>query len=594
MRLRNYRGVADCAVDFATQGVTIIEGDNEVGKSCIPEALNLILNEKIQDSSKSKEVKNVKPVHRDEGPEVEVLLSSGPYQFTFFKRWLRHPQTTLNVSTPRREQLTGREAHERVQKILEETLDQGLWKALRIEQDAPVNLPTFVGSSLGLALDQAAGGEVENRGEDSLWDRICGERERYWTRERGKETKGREALKSNVKAKQCSVEQLKEKLLAVENDAKEMARLVEGELSLTVARDKAVKGEQELDAQWGALKQRRSEVQSQQEHHNAAQARHLQVTERHKRRQDLIEELKAKTGELSGLEDEAEKASLDLQPAKKRDEEAANALQIARHSLKKAEDALRLANEDRDFHRDLIEKKGLSKRHAQVQAAREELESALNTIQSSKVDDDLVARIADANFAVEVARSTRDASSARVETTALSRLVAMIDGEEVKLDVDATRSSVVSLDWELVVPNIIHLRVRPGSESQDLASKATAAEQDFDRLCAQGRVGGLDEARQKAEERKRAEQRRDRAQDRIELNLQNLTPDELAQQVKSLTSSTAAYPAQRLGDSPLPDSSADAKRTASTAEQVVKQCQHDLNQREDEAEDTRKSLQGIE
>jgi len=589
LRLRSYRGVADSAVDFATQGVTIIEGDNEVGKTCIPEALDLILTE--LDSSRKKRIAGIKPVHRDAGPEVEVTLSSGPYRFELTKRWLRNPKTILTIASPKREQLTGREAHQRVQAILAETLDQDLWEALRIKQGAPLNLPDFASPSLGAALDRAAGGDVADSQEDSLWERIKAERLRYWT-PTGQEPKERSERREEVASLRGQVADCEEKLRDVENDAREMARLVEDEGGLRVARDKAVQVERELDAQWRALEQLKSEVRSQQDRHQAAQARHQEVTERHKRRQVLIEELKAKTEELSGLEDQA--ASLNLQPAKKRDDEAANALQVARSSLKKAEDALLLANEDREFHRKLTEKEGLSKRHARVQAAQEDLGAALNTIQSSKVDDDLVAKIEQANFDVEVARFTRDTSSASVETTALSNLVVMIDGEEVKLEVNATRSSVVSKDWELDVPNIIRLRVRPGSESLDLAAKATAAEQEFDRLCAQGRVGDLHEAHRQAKERKSAEQRRDLARERIKLALQDQTLEELAQQVESLTSSTAAYPDQRLGDSLLPDSFDDAMHTASTTEQVVKQCQHDLKQREEEAERARESLRGIE
>lgn len=41
--IRNYRGVEECTVEFAETGVTIIEGDNEVGKTSLFEAIRLIL-----------------------------------------------------------------------------------------------------------------------------------------------------------------------------------------------------------------------------------------------------------------------------------------------------------------------------------------------------------------------------------------------------------------------------------------------------------------------------------------------------------------------------------------------------------------------
>ena len=591
MRLKDYRGVADSAVDFATQGVTIIEGDNEVGKTCIPEALDLILTE--LDSSGKRRVKDIKPVHRDAGPKVEATLSSGPYRFEFTKRWLRKPQTILNVSSPKREQLTGREAHQRVRQILAETLDQDLWDALRIEQGAPLNLPDFASSSLGAALDRAAGGDAADSQQDGLWKRVEDERLQYWT-PTGRESQQRKGLKEEVATAQGQVEELGRQLGDVEKDAMEMARLVEDERRLTVSRDEAAKVEQELDARRKALEQLRSEVRSKHDRHEAAQARHQEVIERQKRRQALIKALQSSMENLSALEDGEKKTSLRLQPAKERDERAASALKAARSDLGKAEDALRLANEDQGFHRELIEKKRLSKCYADVQAARKELGDALATIQSSQVDDDLVDGIAQANIKLEVARSTRDTSSARVETTALSRLKAMIDGEEVELEANATRSSLVSDDWELAVPDVFRIRVQPGNELRELASEADAAEQAFKRLCAQGGVDSLDEARRKAKERSRAEQRRDQARKSMKLALQDQSLEELAQQVESLTSSTAAYPDRRVGDSPLPGSFDDAKRTASTAEKAVAVRRDNLKQCEEKAEQARNSLRRIE
>ena len=42
--IRNYRGVEESTLEFAETGVTVIEGDNEVGKTSLLEAIELILN----------------------------------------------------------------------------------------------------------------------------------------------------------------------------------------------------------------------------------------------------------------------------------------------------------------------------------------------------------------------------------------------------------------------------------------------------------------------------------------------------------------------------------------------------------------------
>ena len=43
LTLRNYRGIEEITVEFAETGVTVIEGDNEVGKTSLAEAIEVIL-----------------------------------------------------------------------------------------------------------------------------------------------------------------------------------------------------------------------------------------------------------------------------------------------------------------------------------------------------------------------------------------------------------------------------------------------------------------------------------------------------------------------------------------------------------------------
>lgn len=195
VRLENYRGVADCEVELPTQGITVIEGPNEIGKTSIPEGLDLLLA--VKDSSLSRQVKSTQPVGRDAGPEVEIEMSTGQYRFVYRKRWLRRSKTVLEVLSPKHEQAVGREAHERVEEILKETLDRDLWTALRIEQGRELAIPGFDVPSLVAALDQAAGGDDAGDEDDDLWTRICEEYERYWTA-RGQPRRNRIARSNEV------------------------------------------------------------------------------------------------------------------------------------------------------------------------------------------------------------------------------------------------------------------------------------------------------------------------------------------------------------------------------------------------------------
>ena len=130
LRLRNDRGVRERELRFAPSGVTVVHGPNEVGKSSLAEAIDLVFEE--LDSAAKQRVRQVQPVDRDAGSEIEIEVETGPYLFTLAKRFHRAPATHLRVERPRVEVHTGREAHARVQAILDETLDRELWRALRV------------------------------------------------------------------------------------------------------------------------------------------------------------------------------------------------------------------------------------------------------------------------------------------------------------------------------------------------------------------------------------------------------------------------------------------------------------------------------
>jgi AAA15 family ATPase/GTPase len=68
LALMNYRGIAQREIEFPDQGVVVVSGPNEVGKSSMIEALDLLLESK--DRSSKKDVKEVKPTHADVGAEV--------------------------------------------------------------------------------------------------------------------------------------------------------------------------------------------------------------------------------------------------------------------------------------------------------------------------------------------------------------------------------------------------------------------------------------------------------------------------------------------------------------------------------------------
>ncbi|OKH67691.1 hypothetical protein EB72_03230, partial [Mycobacterium sp. SWH-M1] len=185
LTLTNYRGITHRDITFPDSGVIVISGANEIGKSSMLEALDLLLESK--DRSTKKDVKQVKPTHADVGAEVTAEMSTGAYRFVYRKRFHKKPETELTILAPRREQLTGDEAHERVRAILAETVDLDLWQAQRVIQAASTSATELSGcDALSRALDVVAG-EVDDTpagagpADALLVDRIDEEYRRYFT-----------------------------------------------------------------------------------------------------------------------------------------------------------------------------------------------------------------------------------------------------------------------------------------------------------------------------------------------------------------------------------------------------------------------------
>ena len=386
MQLRNYRGVVKSDVSFAQNGVTIIEGPNEVGKTAISEGLQLAID--LPDSSQSTKVKAVQPVGRDEGPEVEIALSSGKYELVYRKRWLRRSETTLEVKTPHRESLTGREAHDRLKAILAETLDEELWRALRIQQGTELMLPNFGLPSMGRALDRAAGGDLATDREETLWTRIGEEYDKYWT-PTGQVKVERKSSGERVQEAQDKVAELTGQLQDIESDAAQMSRLIDESARLSETMKEFEKIERELEQRWNAMDRLRLEVERLDAIHSAAVAQRDGASSQWQRRQNLIAALDTSTTNLTALEVEAKDAVPGLATATSRSNDATGALKDADAAMRDAQGRLSRAIADRDYMRQLIEVDQLKERHDRYLAAEQTLKLAEAYLESASVDDEV-------------------------------------------------------------------------------------------------------------------------------------------------------------------------------------------------------------
>ena len=495
VQLRNYRGVVESDVSFAQNGVTIVEGPNEVGKTAISEGLQLAID--LPDSSQNAKVKAVQPVGRDEGPEVEISLSSGKYELVYCKRWLRRPATTLEVKAPHHESLTGRDAHDRLKAILAETLDEELWRALRIQQGTELMLPNFGLPSMGRALDRAAGGDLATDREETLWTRIGEEYDKYWTAT-GQVRVERRSSGQRVQEARDRVAELTRQLQEIESDAAQMSRLIEESARLSETMKEFEKSERELEQRWNAMDRLRLEVERLDAIHSAAVAQRDGASSQWQRRQTLIVALDASTTHLAALEVEAKDAMPGLATAISRSKDATAALKDADTAMRVAQGRLSRVIADRDYMRQLIEVDQLKERHDRYLAAEQTLKLAEAYLESARVNDEVAKQIEEAYIEDERAKSAAGSAAASVEVTALRDMTVEVGDQIAELAVDEVSLTLIEDEVVLTIPDVARMRVSAGPESKGLADQRRKTQETYQRMCEGVGVADATEARRAA------------------------------------------------------------------------------------------------
>jgi hypothetical protein len=549
VKLCNYRGVSQSEVTFPTQGVTIVEGDNEVGKTSLSEAIDLLLNEK--DDSGKRQIRAVKPVHKDEGAEVEVEFSTGPYRLVYRKRWHKKRETVLEILEPQRAQFTGREAHDKVRAILDETLDEALWDAFRLKQGAQLEQAAFAGGSLGRALDLAAGGDAAGDLEDDLWERVTAERERYWTAT-GQVKSDRAALSKMVAEASSKVIELEMALRSLDDDAVAVDRLGAETKVLLETQSSQKAREVGLVERFEAIQSRRNDVARLEGLRDTALAQRDHALALRNVRADLVR----RVDETAGTVTEIQSQVTGTLPARQEVLTQLSALQQKFDAMKadvgRAETDQRQAIADRDFLRQEIEVEQLSERLGRATDAVRRRHEAEAVLEASRVDDDLVARIEAAGIEVAKAEAAAATGAASVTLEAIADLSLEIDGESASVGAGKSRQLMVDGSTQVCVPGLLSMVVNAGTEAQALADRLAAARAEFRSVCSEGGVDDLVEARLAASLRNEAARTLVDTAKSIEDDLRDLTMDALARKVPSLAAKIARYRDDRPLEPPLP------------------------------------------
>lgn len=564
LRLTNYRGIDESEVRFGPQGLTIVEGPNETGKTSLSEAIRILFD--YPDSSKHSDIKAIKPVTRDVGPEIELEAESGPYVFTYFKRFHKKPETTLAVTNPKPENHTGREAHERVEEILRETIDIDLWKALCIQQGEAVRQADLSKqTSLSAALDIAAGGHRADPREESLFDKVREEYGRYFT-ERGGEKKelqetrkAREETETEVASLEKQIQGLDKDIVRAAELGRDLERLRKQEEDLRVDISEYTKSLDEIKGVETALETARLKLESARKSEQAAK-RDREV------RQDLIDAVSKIRKACVKLDESSASSIVPVKKAEDDLEKAQSDATKAEAGRKEAESLLKLHRADFDYFNNKLHLEQLRERKNRIDRSREEAVLAGELLASSRVDEATLKTIQKAERSLITAQAKLETGAPNILLRGLADLDFRIDERQTTISKDEELGLSVSDRVRVTIPGSLQMEVTAGSSSSELSKMVGEAKQKLDAVCNGAGVGNADEAGQSYDVQREARRSIVRQKEIEKENLRDLTYEELERKFIGLLKSVPAYPAARIPESGLPENLGAAEKELRSAE----------------------------
>ena len=562
IHLKNFKGVEDSEIVFELDGVTIVEGPNEVGKSSLSEALTLVLEE--LDSSTKAAVRSAKPVHRDEGPWVEVELSTGDYHLVIEKRWLKSPMTHLRIIAPRASEESGRSAHERLRAILDETLDEQLFSALHHFQGVSLEQAALGASaSLSAALDAAATG-ASNIGqqETSLMDLVEQEWLRHFTAG-GRPVAERNGLIQKVHELEASIGSAETDIRSLEALAEEHRRLLGEAVRLRVAAGENAESLQRETELSGAVRERQLLVANARTAETAAESALSEASRRVNERDILKLTEESVSAALASAHSEAEKDEPVLAAVGAGVAAATAERERARVNRDGAESAEQSAQRNVDYHARLTSRELWKDRLDNAREGQSAMAAARAILAANLVDESRLEVLEEAWLAVVEARAQADASSTEVRLEALKSVEVEIDGRS--RDLSAGEELIEHVEGELAIKidESVVMHVTVGGSQHEILSIVERTEGDLRTLLTES---GLRADATAAEFRLVAQQRRDavsqetNAQRRVAENLRDLSLERLQQEYEDDAAFVDTFVQEATSGNLLPETIDDARR----------------------------------
>lgn len=572
LRITNYRGVDSSEIDFESCGLTLVQGPNEAGKTSLSEAIGILFEH--PDNASNKHVKAIRPVHRDAGPEIELEAESGPYKFTYFKRFYKKPETTLTISAPAPESHTGREAHDRAKEILGETLDVDLWKALMIRQGDAIAQPNLANQqSLSAALDKAAGGIPTDQAEEGLFEKATEEYCRFYSEKTGKANKTLKEATEQQSEAASNIEELETKLRALDRDIENAARL---QMELPDLERREAETKKELDAQATLLREiekLESRVAEAKLKLESSSKTEKMAARDVKDRQELVELVDRLNTEYQELLKSTTDSVTAVERAEKEFANSETTFRQADQARKIADSLVAIRRADFDYFNDRLFLDQLGERKQRIDTARKAAAIAEQLVEKSKIDQTSLDKIDKAERDLLTASGKLKTDAPGIKLRGLGQCEIEIDGEETKIEKDESRELSVADRMTIAIEDRLEIEIIAGSSTDELTREVENARQALDAACRLAGVDGPDLARRALDQRREAERQIEEKERIEEENLRDLSYDELADKLLRLEQTVPDYLGKRASEPLIAADLGTARKAWEEAEEAQGQTQ---------------------
>lgn len=566
LAVRNFKAITEREITFPDQGVVVVVGRNEVGKSSMIEAFDVLLE--LKDASRASRITRAQPAGRDEPVWVEAEFSIGAHRVVYTKQWGRGASTTLRwVGGPwAGSTATGGQAHDAATALWQD-IDLQLWKALRILQgnlDGPGKLADSRGLVAALNAQADGSGALDVHETGDLVARVRAEADTYWTSSRRKLATDKDRFRVDAEEAAAAWDRARRELVEL-TDLEE--RLADGVAELSSDERTVAQCQAALKTARSALDQ----VSRAQEAADQAAEEERTLRRDHEVRDSALQQRGRRIAAAAdsartaaALRAELTDAEQQWQPLADRATACRQAAGTTRIDHQEAVAAAERAESDVRHLRDCLRLADLTELLDRLDGLREQVaraEAPARTGLTERIIDDLDA----AERAAEAAEHRLAAGSAHLSVRALG------DEHEATLNGEALR---LGQPWEgpVLEDTVIELgdrwrvAVSPARSAEQLHAEATGARQDFTDLLATHGVESVAQARRGLQQATEAQQARDRlGQERDDLLQRHGEEESLRNELAALAASTTQYLGTRPAGPALPADVREATRVSDAA-----------------------------